>query len=98
MGAKASLKRIWILRIALFVAGAAAQSAQPTEATAPAPQTPQAQPSQAASTSATTSAPSGAAAGQPSSTDAGTSDEDPIPRIRTRTDEVNVVFKVNDKQ
>ena len=83
----------WIVLIAVWAAVAVAQSTGPKAASAPAA------PSQATSTSAPAPSANGSAAGQPPSggVERGGADDDPVPRLRVRTDEVNVVFTVTDK-
>ena len=83
----------WIVLIAVWAAAAVAQSTGPKAASAPAA------PSQATSTSAPAPSANGSAAGQPPSggVERGGADDDPVPRLRVRTDEVNVVFTVTDK-
>jgi Ca-activated chloride channel family protein len=83
------------LLLAFAAAGAAAQSAEPA---APASGAPQQSPSPSPSTSqATPSSPTSPSAPPGTSADQGASADDSVPRIRTRTDEVNVVFTVTDK-
>jgi Ca-activated chloride channel family protein len=87
------LRATWIVLVALWAAAAVAQSTGPKAASAPAA------PSQATSTSAPAPSANGSAAGQPPSggVERGGADDDPVPRLRVRTDEVNVVFTVTDK-
>ena len=91
MAANRSLKLTWILLAALCAASAAAQSTAPAASQ-------QSEPSEATSSSSS-SVGTGSAAAQPpaASADQGASADDPVPRIKVRTDEVNVVFTVTDK-
>jgi Ca-activated chloride channel homolog len=88
------LRATWVVLIAVWATVAVAQSTGTNAASAPA-----APSSQATSTSAPAPSANGSAVGQPpgAGVEQGGADDDPVPRLRVRTDEVNVVFTVTDK-
>ena len=99
-----------LLLVLAVAAGAVAQSAEPAAPGAATPKSPpvsqsasqpatQATQTSPTSTPAPASSASSSGVGKPPSAgaDQDASADDPVPRIRTRTDEVNVVFTVTDK-
>jgi Ca-activated chloride channel homolog len=91
-GPKKLLKYSWIFVMGLCAVVAKAQSVEPAT-------TPSAQQSEATSTPASAASSNSSAASRPSKpgTDQGSPADDQVPRIKLRTDEVNVVFTVTDK-